>query len=79
MAIDTSNVVAESQRETKHSRPGISLIAGDVTLILKEWNKYLENLGVSVAGWFEERNGALVTPSGGPDLPLAAIALPVRG
>ena len=27
----------------------------------------------------EERNGALVTPSDGPDLPLADIALPISG
>lgn len=35
--------------------------------------------GVSVAVGVEERNGAPVTPSGGPDLPLPAIALPFRG
>ena len=35
--------------------------------------------GVRVAVGVEERNGALVTLTGGPDLPLPAIALPFRG
>jgi hypothetical protein len=61
----------------------MSLIAGLVALILKErmlWKSYLESLGVSVAGWrCGKKRSARDTPSRGPDLPLADIALPISG
>jgi len=73
-------------KETNHSRPGISLIAGDVALILEVLllskevfiKISLSVLALQVGRIEEERNGALGETINGPDLPFQVIALPAH-